>query len=82
MRQQIINRGVPADVAVKFAVEVIARIADLGRPNLLTCLDIASKNGSAVRANDRSMNAVTRTRITVEDRVRVRNEILDSGVFE
>ena len=82
MRLQIFEREVPADVAVKFAVDVVARISDLGAPDLLAGLDVAGKNSTSVRADDRSMHAVTRPRVAVKDRVRVADKIFDPGVLQ
>ncbi len=51
VRADVLVIGVPADVTVKFAIEVVARITDLGGPDLLASLDITCKNGGSVRAN-------------------------------
>ena len=81
MRLQIIERQVPADVAIKFAIDVAAGVADLCTPDLLARLDIAGKYRNSVRTHHRSMNAVSRTRIAVKYRVRIADEIFDPRVF-
>ena len=82
IRLQIFKRKVPADIAVKLAVNVISRISDLRAPYLLACLNVACKNGRSVRTYDRCVHAVFRPRIAVKYRVRIAYKILDAGVFQ
>src|SRR5437762_11744428 len=56
----------------------MARIPDLGRPYLLTRLDVASKDRRAVRAHHGRVDAKSRPRIAVKDRVRVGDKIFDA----
>ena len=81
VRLKVIERHVPADIAVKFAVNIVARIADLGTPDLLAGFDVAGKDCHAVLAHDGSVNAVTRPRVAVKNGVRVADEVLDPGVL-
>src|SRR4051812_9461879 len=82
IRLQIIERSVPADVPVEFAINVTSRIADLGAPHLLARLDIACENCGTVRTNNRCMHSVPRPRIAVKYRVRIAYEVFDSRVFK
>ena len=82
VRLQIFERQVPSDVSIEFAVDLVARIPDLGTPHLLACFDVAGKNGDAIRTSDRRIYAVSRSRITVKDRVSVADKIFDTGVFQ
>jgi len=81
VRSEVIERSIPTDVAVKLAIESVAGVTDLSRPDLLACFDIAGKNGRAIRTNDRSVDAKPRPRIAIKDRVSVADEILDSRTF-
>ena len=79
---QIIKRQVPTDVSVKLTVDIAARISDFRAPNLLAGFDVAGKNGNAVRACDRSINAVSRPWVAVQDRMSIADEIFDVGFFD
>ena len=81
MRLEIFERQVPTDIAVKFPVNRVSRIADFGAPNLPAGFDIARKNSHAVRTDDRRVNAETRARVAVKDRVRIADKIFDSRIF-
>src|SRR5688572_16172693 len=70
VRLDIFKRQVPADIAIKLAIHVAARIPDLSAPDLPACLDIATEDRDAIRAKHRSMNAIARPRIAVENRMR------------
>src|SRR5687768_1544327 len=82
MRQKIVERCVPTDVAVKLTIKIIARIAALCTPNLLARLYITRKYSSAVGARHGCMDTITRPWITIENGVSIRDEILDTRVFE
>ncbi len=81
VRPEIFERRVPADVAVKLAVNGVARIADLRAPDLLRSFHVAGKNRHAITAQNRRVNAETRARIAVQNRVRIADEILDSVIL-
>ena len=60
-------------------------IAKQGAPqgqDLLARLDVAGKNCRSILTNYRSVNAISRPRIAVKYRVRVRDEIVDACGFE
>jgi hypothetical protein len=82
MRFQEFQRRVPADVTVKFAVNGVARITGFGAPNLLRSFHVAGENRHAVAAQNGRVNAETRARVAIKNRVRIADEIFDSGVFE
>ena len=61
---------------------MMARVTDLGGPDLTARLHIASENGDAVLANNGRVNAETRPRVAVKYRVRVGDEVFDAGRFQ
>src|SRR3954462_983649 len=77
MRFEIIKWQVPADVAVKFAIDIASRVAYFRAPYLLAGLDVPCKHGHAIWTGDRRINAISRARIAVKDRVCITDKILD-----
>src|ERR1041384_672377 len=72
-------RRIPTDVTIELAIIRVARIADDRTPDLLTRLHVARKDGDAVGATHGRVDAVTRARCAVEDRVRVGDEVFETG---
>jgi hypothetical protein len=81
VRFEIVERGVPPNVAVKLTVEIVAWVTDLGAPNLLACLNITGKNCSTVWTNNRGVNAIAWPRIAIQYGVCVADKILNTGIF-
>ncbi len=80
VRSEIIERQVPTHIAVKFAIDGVSRISNLSAPDLTAGFDVTGKNSCSVRARDGCVNAVFWTRITVQDRVGVTDEIFNSRI--
>src|SRR4051812_32089530 len=57
VRRKVLERGVPADIAVELAINVVPRVTNFRRPDLLARFEIACEYGSAVRRHDRCMNS-------------------------
>src|SRR5262249_40199896 len=79
----IIVVEIEADVAIELAVDVVARIAFDGAPNLLGGLGVAPHAGdAALGTHDRSIDAVLRPRLREQDAVRIDEEVADAALFE
>src|SRR3954469_23138270 len=65
MRFEIIKRQVPADVAVKFEIDIASWVAYFRAHYLLAGLHVPCKYGHAIRTGYRRINAIPRARIAV-----------------
>src|SRR5881394_814007 len=79
MRLHVIEVEIESDVAVKITVVRIARIPFMLAPYLLRGIQVAAERGHAIRREDRSEHAITRTRTCVQQAMRVRDEPPDVG---
>src|SRR6478672_6082569 len=82
VRFKIVERQVPANIPIKFAVDIAAGITDLSAPDLLAGFNVTCENRNTVGACYRCMHAVSRTRITIKNGVRIADEIFNAGVFQ
>src|SRR3982750_2773122 len=82
MREKIFERRIKAQITIELPVVWMSRIADHGTPHLLARLKIAREDGDTVRTAHGRIDAVARTRLAVENRVRVGDEVFDTVVCE
>ena len=74
--------SVVTQIAVKFAVGRITGVADLGAPDAARTLRIATEGRNPGRSIDRSIDAITRTRLAVVDAVGIGEEVAQPGIAQ
>jgi hypothetical protein len=77
VRADVLERQVEADVAVEVAIVRIAGIAFRGAPDLLGALGVAGEGRDPGRAVDRSVQAIDRRLVSVEEAMGVDHEVAD-----
>ena len=82
MRLDVIEIEVEADVAVEIAVARVAGITFVLAPDLPRGIEVAPERGDAVGREDRRERAVARTRLGVQNAVRVENEPADVRLLQ
>src|ERR1039458_2722179 len=82
VRLDVVEIKVEADVAVEIAVARVAGITFVLAPDLPRGIEVAPKRGAAVRRVERRKGAVTRTRLRVQNAMRVEDEPADVGLLQ
>ena len=77
MRFHIVEIQIEPDVAVKIAIARVAGVTLVLAPDLPRGIEVAPEGGDAVWREDRCERAVARTRLGVQDAVRVEDEPAD-----